>query len=166
MSNHIGNGIALSISSAIFLSIELIIFKHLSKKNKGKMDDVALLWFFRFGSMLFISLYLLYEIWIKGEKPLVNINVDTELGWIVILSLVSALAIIMFFKSIQYFNNIGIPKAIRSISIPLTFIFSIIIIDKMKWKGISPWVWVGMGLLTCGVGCLIYGEITDSNKII
>lgn len=160
--------ILLSIGSAIFVSFEIVVYKHIINKYQDANPDM-IMWIYRLGSVFFISLFLIWELFRKDKKykesAFGTLHMNKTIGWLILISLLSALSIVMFFRAVNVTSNAGLPTAIRSFYIPLTFLLATWLITK-DWKEIAPWTYIGEFLIVVAIGFIIYGSTKSGQSYI
>lgn len=156
--------VILSIISGIFVSAEIVTYEHITKKYPSINGD-TLVWIYRILSVFFITIFLCFMMLRKQDyKEEVYATFDNKyVWWYLLLSFLSAISIICFFRSITSAgeSSAGIPVTIRSIYIPLAFVLSILLVKKGKWSKYSWPTYIGMGGIIISVGLVIYGSTQD-----
>ena len=152
--------VSLSILSGIFITGEIVTYEYITKKHPELNKD-ALVWIYRLGSVLFISLYMLYktrnaDYKVSLKQSMTNSSLS---GWFLLLSLLSTISILLFFKSLDMTEGSkGIPVTIRSIYIPLTFAASIMFVNRGNWSRYTWRTYVGMFGIVASVMMIIWGH--------
>jgi hypothetical protein len=158
--------IAYSIISGITVSAEIVVYEYITSNDKN-LNSELLVWIYRIGSILFISLFLIYMIHknpMFKDTTLKTLRNNTYIGWYILLSLLSAIGIISFFRSIDKAGSTsaGVPVSIRSLYIPLTFILSVIIVRNGNWGRYSKHTYIGLTGLSLSLCLILYGSIKDA----
>ena len=150
----------LVIISAITVTIELLLFKHVLKKYPETSTDM-IVWLYRIVSIGFISLYLVWQFYNskdKSEYMAQTLYMDRT-GWlIIIMGFFSALSIVAYFQAIEKAPHVGLPVAIRAAYIPLTFIGGFLFLGD-KWSNTHLITKVGMAVITAGIVLVGYGSM-------
>lgn len=155
--------ILLAIASGIFVSFEIVVYEYITKNNQDINTD-ALVWIYRLGSIIFISIFIIYRMLVSDEEYKNSLKdtfkFDEKTGWYVLLSALAAASIITFFRSIDAVEeeSAGIPVAVRSLYIPLAFVLSVLLVKRGKWSIYSWPTYAGMVGVVGSVGLIIYGS--------
>ena len=151
---------ALAILSGIMVSAEIVIFNFLQRKHPDASVDI-LAWLYRVGSIFFMSLYLIYESrqdnGIESPASVKALNLGSSIWWVILMSLVSAISIVTFFRSVAGAKHAGAPVAIRSLYIPVTF-FAAVLLLTHDWGNVNWKVYAGMGIITIGIISIVLGS--------
>lgn len=151
------SAIALSIASGVIISAEILVYKHLVSKYDDINPDMVM-WIYRLGSMFFISLFLMWEINRRDpeydEKAIQTLHMRRNFWWFVLLSALSGVGIVLFFRAVSISKKTGSVTAVRSIYIPLTFVGALIFINH-DWRDVKGMTWLGITLMCIAIGILI-----------
>lgn len=150
----------LSLMSAVLVAAEVITYKYLQNKYPQVNGDMVV-WTYRMGSLLFLSAFIFWELYSNGseyyKKAVETLEIKEIFWWLVLLSLCSALGIILYYRAVNRSKHPGMPTSIRSLYIPLTFLGATILITQ-DWKEISWATYLGNSLIVVAVALNIYGS--------
>lgn len=156
----------LAVISGVAVTGEIIVFKYLTNKYDNINVDV-LAWAYRIGSIFFISSYLIYETARRNgsyvDNAIDTLEMNKNTLWIILLSFLSGISIVTFFRSIDSARNAGTPVAIRSLYIPLTFLGVTFLITK-NWSDITAWTYTGMSIIAIGIVLITYGSTLEKSN--
>lgn len=167
----------LSIISAIFITAEILIYKHIGRVYPGTNGDMVM-WMYRMGSMLFISIFIFWELFKHDiddlsigdlrstyyRKALATLEIKNVIWWIILMSICSAAGVVAFYRAVNGAHNPGLPTSIRSIYIPLTFFMGTLLMTK-DWGQVHVATYIGVSLIVVAIGFIIYGSAQGPNPI-
>lgn len=143
-----------AICSGVAISIEVLLLKSIKNKYENVYTDL-IAWIYRIFSVGFISIYLICKFYTlpRCERDTLSLRergIKNSIWKILLMGLMSAVAVVSYYKAISSAPNVGLPPAINALYIPLTFLGGFVFLGenyrKVKWQ-----TYTGMGLLVVGM---------------